>query len=149
VSRYTNFYCYDVINEHNFHRQGWGSYRQLHNVLRPFAYEQPDEGWNGYNYNGTTRASENFGIVFPSIANKAFKSTGNGKVYYSKPMIQNQKNAVTPIFQSELFFPFDEGVGLIDGDVVAVEGSTTKFLCKSLDSPDNLNRLTYAIKYVA
>lgn len=67
----------------------------------------------------------------------------------TKPIIQNQRNAVTPIFQSELFFPFDENVGLIDGDVVSLDGTTAKFLCKSLDSPDSLNRLNYAIKYTA
>jgi hypothetical protein len=146
---YTNFYCYNVQNDSNFHRSGLGSHRQLHNVLRPFAYEQPEEAWNGSNFNGITRASENYGIVFPGMANKAFKSTGNGKVYYQKPIVQNQRNAVTPIFQSELFFPFDENVGLIDGDVVSLDGTTAKFLCKSLDSPDSLNRLNYAIKYTA
>lgn len=66
-----------MLNDNNFHSSGWGSYRQMHNVLRPFAYEQPEEAWNGSNYSGTTRASENFGIVFPNIANKAFKSTDN------------------------------------------------------------------------
>jgi len=40
-------------------------------------------------------------------------------------------------------------VGLIDGDVVAVEGETKKFLMKALDSPDSVNRINYAIKYVA
>ena len=68
---------------------------------------------------------------------------------YQKPIIQNQRNALTPIFQSELFFPFDENVGLIDSDVVSLDGTTAKFLCKSLDSPDSLNRLNYAVKYVA
>jgi hypothetical protein len=70
-----------VLNDNNFHSSGWGSYRQLHNVLRTFAYEQPEDAWNGSNYNGITLASENFGIVFPGMANKAFKSAGNGKVY--------------------------------------------------------------------
>lgn len=37
--------------------------------------------------------------------------------------------------------------GLVDGDIIQVEGTTKKFLCKSLDSPDSINRVTYAIKY--
>jgi hypothetical protein len=86
-------------------------------------------------------------VVTPSY--RAFKSNGNGKVYYVKPIINNQTNALCPIFQAELWFPWTEGLGLIDGDVVALEGSTTKFLCKALDSPDSTNRLPFAIKYVA
>jgi hypothetical protein len=40
-------------------------------------------------------------------------------------------------------------MGLIDGDVVAIEGQTTKYLIKAVDSPDSAVRLTYAIKFVA
>jgi hypothetical protein len=70
-------------------------------------------------------------------------------VYYVKPIICNTRDERTPIFQSEIFFAFDEGVGLVDGDVIAIEGQTMKYLCKALDSPDNTQRLTFAIKYVA
>jgi len=74
---------------------------------------------------------------------------GNGKVYYVKPIINNQANQLSPIFQAELWFPWSESIGLVDGDVIAIEGQTTKFLCKALDSPDSTSRLLYAIKYVA
>ncbi len=113
-------------------------------ILRPFAYQFPSENWrNSYSANGN-------GISF--VANPtyyAFKSNGNGKVYYVKPIINNQANQLAPIFQAELWFPWSESVGLVDGDVVAIESSTTKFLCKALDSPDSTSRLCYAIKYVA
>ncbi len=113
-------------------------------ILRPFAYQFPiTSGRQTTNPNGN-------GISF--VANPsyyAFKSTGNGKVYYVKPIIHNHNGQTAPIFQAELWFPWSESVGLVDGDVIAIEGATTKFLCKALDSPDSANRLTYAIKYVA
>lgn len=117
-------------------------------ILRPFAYQFPDYpsawgNWGNYSPNGN-------GISF--VANPsywAFKSNGNGKVYYVKPIINNTANQLSPIFQVELWFPWSEGVGLVDGDVIAIEGSTTKYLCKALDSPDSTNRITVAMKYVA
>lgn len=79
----------------------------------------------------------------------AFKSSGNGKAYYVQPIVHNLASQLAPIFQSQLWFPWYETVGLVDGDVIAIEGQTTKFLCKALDSPDSANRLDFAIKYVA
>jgi hypothetical protein len=114
-------------------------------ILRPFAYQYPNTSGSRY-----TTAPNGNGISFvPNPSYYAFKSTGNGKVYYVKPIINNQANQLSPIFQAELWFPWSESVGLVDGDVIAIEGATTKFLCKALDSPDSTNRLTYAIKYVA
>jgi hypothetical protein len=48
-----------------------------------------------------------------------------------------------------MFFAYDEGYGLVDGDVIAIEGQTTKYLCKALDSPDTTTRIPIAMKYVA
>ncbi|MBU4223013.1 MAG: hypothetical protein KKD46_03425 [Euryarchaeota archaeon] len=113
-------------------------------ILRPWAYSWPNNGgcWSStYPYS--------YGIsYYVTCGYWGYKSLGNGKVYYVKPVINNEANAVTPIFQSELFFPWNEGVGLIDGDVIALEGTSKKFLCKSLDSPDSTNRLNFAIRYV-
>ena len=87
----------------------------------------------------------------------AFKSAGNGKIYYVKPVIFNNLLDIgqspiginpIPIFQSELWFYWSENMGLIDGDVIAVEGQATKYLIKSLDSPDSTAKITYAIKFV-
>ena len=89
------------------------------------------------------------GIYFPACPWTSFKSNGNGKVYYIKPIYFNTADRRTPIAQSEMFFAYAETVGLVDGDVIAIEGQTTKYLCKGLDSPDTTGRLTYAIKYVA
>ncbi len=143
---YTNFYLYTAGNiwsthyDRDYHASIWTNRA----ILRPFAYQWPDGGgridtWaNGY------------GISFVSMPSYyAFKSTGNNKVYFVKPLIHNHAGQYNPIFQSNLFFMWSEGVGLIDGDVVSIEGTTTKFLCKAVDSPDSTNRLTYGIKYVA
>jgi hypothetical protein len=142
----SNFYMMGIGNIWNI-MWGWdygiGKHR---GILRPFAFVFPPDGnaTTTYNING-------YGVNHvPTPSYYAFKSNvGQGKVYYVKPIINNSANALNPIFQAELWFPWSEGVGLIDGDVIAIEGSTTKFLCKALDSPDSTNRLCYAIKYVA
>jgi len=97
----------------------------------------------------TTNAAWNNGISLPPIRYNAFKSNGNGKVYYVKPVYHNTQNCRTPIAQANNWFYWSEIAGLIDGDIVAIDGATTKYLCKSLDSPNSTTRLTYAIKYVA
>lgn len=144
VDGYTNFFCYTTGNTWSALYDGnWVSTEwRNRGLLRPFAYQYPDHGsWTNY------VANEN-GISFsPLPTYYGYKSVGNGKVYYIKPIIHNQANQLAPIFQSELFFLWSEGLGLIDGDVVAVQGQPVKFLCKALDSADTASRLTYAIKY--
>lgn len=146
VDGYSNFYVYAHCNMLSTMYDGNNvtvAVERNRGVLRPFAYQWPDltVDWNAW-VNG-------YGISFsPLPGNYAYKSTGNGKVYYIKPIIHNQANAMTPIFQGELFFLWSEGVGLIDGDIVAIQGQPTKFICKALDSPDSVTRLTYAIKYL-
>lgn len=109
--------------------------------MRPFAFLRG--GWE----DGTPL--DPAGIAYPGSPYRAFKSIGNGKVYYIKPIINNSPDERTPIFQSDIFFRYDEEQGLIDGDVIAIEGQTTKYLCKALDSPDATTRLPIAMKYVA
>ena len=137
---FSNFHGFFQCNTENGNgNTNW----QMRQVVRPFTYVSQDynqQSWSGIDM---------VGIVFPLCPYLAYKSTGNGKVYYVKPIICNTRDERTPIFQSEIFFAFDEGVGLVDGDVIAIEGQTTKYLCKALDSPDNTQRLTFAIKYVA
>lgn len=142
---FSNFYLMAMCNMYQIlYSNGYGTGRNR-GILRPFAYYFPAEGAGQSSY---TISGNGIGfVVTPSYY--AFKSNGNGKVYYVKPIINNQANALSPIFQAELWFPWTEGLGLIDGDVIALEGSTTKFLCKALDSPDSTNRLPFAIKYVA
>ena len=137
---FSNFHGYFQCNTENGNgNTNW----QMRQVVRPFTYVSQD--YNQQSWSGIDMA----GIVFPLCPYLAYKSSGNGKVYYVKPIICNSRDERTPIFQSEIFFAFDEGVGLVDGDVIAIEGQTTKYLCKALDSPDNTQRLTFAIKYVA
>lgn len=141
---YTNFFA--VIQQNMFH-EGWAGYPggMFKGVLRPFAYQYP-ASIDNYDSITIDGAGVNYWL---SPTYRAYKSQGNGKVYYVKPIIHNHAGQMMPIMQSELFFPFSENVGLIDGDVIAIEGATTKYLCKSLDSPDSIARLNFAIKYVA
>lgn len=145
----SNFYCYNAMNIWpTIH--GYVGEPDLHkSMLRPFIYKWP-------NVNGANTSPNYYCLSFATFDRSyAFKSAGNGKIYYVKPIIYN--NALEygqvatwinpiPIFQSELWFYWSEGMGLVDGDVVAVEGQATKYLIKSLDSPDSITKLTYAIK---
>lgn len=143
---YTNFFLYKACNMWSQLYDGANtvSIWRDRQVLRPFAFQ-----WSDDSTKNTTFAN-GYGISFiPTPSYYAFKSNGDSKVYYVKPLIHNAAGQMNPIFQSNLFFPWSEGVGLIDGDIVAIEGQTTKFLCKSLASPKSTNRITYAIKYVA
>jgi len=145
---YTNFYCVALMNIDMYgYYDGVNvplSINRFRVLLRPFAYQYGDGGGT---YNHSPNGS---GISFvPTPSYYAYKSIGNGKVYYIKPIVHNVAGQTTPIFQAELWFPWTEAVGLIDGDVIAIEGQTTKFICKALDSTDSLNRLVFAMKYVA
>lgn len=148
VDGYTNFFCYTTGNTWNALYDGnWGPTEwRNRGLLRPFAYQYPYTEGSGQ-WSGTWPVNGS-GISFsPLPSYYGYKSIGNGKVYYIKPIIHNEANQLAPIFQSELFFLWSEGLGLIDGDVVAVQGQPVKFLCKALDSADSASRLTYAIKY--
>lgn len=130
----SNFYSF---NWTNYTRDSEYDEYRFRSMLRPFAYVDRDYG---------------DGIMFwrDSITDlSAMKSTGNGKVYYVKPVICNSIDNMTPVYQSELFWKYSPKAGLVDGDVVATDGDTTKYLCKALASPDSTNTLYYAIKYVA
>jgi hypothetical protein len=131
----TNFYCYAKMNtELSWVNPYYSDLPYRHySMIRPFAYCTD-------NYNG---------IQFWQDKWYAMKSTGNGKVYFVKPVICNDSDEYVPIFQSEMFFRFSPESGLVDGDVIAVEGQSTKYVCKTLQSPDSTGTLYYAIKYVA
>jgi len=143
---YTNFFCYAVCNI--WPELYGGDYAPLNrnrSILRPFAYQWPNGGGN----QGAPNPNGN-GISFvPMPSYYAFKSIVSNKVYYIKPIIHNIAGQTAAAFQSDMFFMWTENLGLIDGDIISMEGRTTKYLCKGLSSPDSTSRLTYAIKYVA
>lgn len=148
VDTYSTFYCYTTGNiwadlyDGNWATTLW----RARAILRPFSYQWPnDASYSSYGFVSVNGSGISFS---PLPSYYAYKSTGNGKVYYMKPILHNQANSLTPIFTGESFFLWTENLGLIDGDIVAIQGQTTKFLCKSLDSPDSASRLTYAIRYL-
>lgn len=143
---YTNFYLYKQENNWPvMYHGGYPSIQRDRAILRPFAYQWLDDA----SVNVTPIANGSGVSFVPMPSYYAFKSTGNNKVYFVKPLIHNHAGQYAPIFQSNLFFMWSETVGLLDGDVVSIEGTTTKFLCKAVDSPDFTTRLTFGIKYVA
>jgi hypothetical protein len=138
---YTNFYVVADLNMYEYFDDSYDGL-QCRTYLRPFNFE----------YNPSDHASSssfyNHGVNHQDYV-RAMKSNGNGKAYYLKPIYQNEDGVNDPIAEADLWFGWLEERGLIDGDVIAIEGETTKYLCKALDSPDSTNRLKYAIKNVA
>ena len=146
---YSNFYCFNVMNIwSSFTRTGY-TYGDIHrSFLRPFAYEWPGIQTTSHHpfYHCLTSGTLERGYNFISPA--------DGKFYYRKPIVSNNKIepgqaniALSPIFNTELWFPWSEMTGLVDGDIIQIEGTTRKFLCKSLDSADSTARVTYVMKY--
>ncbi len=139
---YTNFFAFMWQNSFQQGRTTFST-ASFRSVLRPFGYQYPQSGeYDVLDFNGR-------GLSFWLSPNSyAYKSLGNGKVYYVKPIVHNQANDLTPIMQSDLFFPFSEAMGLVDGDIIAIEGATTKYLCKSLNTTSSPTNINMAIKYV-
>jgi hypothetical protein len=143
IDGYTNFYAFMW---QNIFRAGWDAYSsaRFRSILRPFAYQYPDTG----NYDDVTLSGAGISFVaMPSYY--AYKSVGDNKVYYVKPLIHNVAGQNAPIFQSDLFFLWTEMVGLISGDVIAIEGTSKKYVCWGLDSPNHTQRITFAMKYAS
>lgn len=145
---FSNFFALCECNYTTWLGNGDANY-YYRKQMRPFTYQA--NGWDAY----ANLIFPQLGISYPAVYDNwagylfAFKSNGNGKVYYVKPVVANTADNLTPIAQLELFFRYVEGAGLVDGDVIAIEGQTTKYLCKALDSPDAVTRLPIAMKYVA
>jgi hypothetical protein len=110
--------------------------------IRPFKFV--------YTYEGKT---SNCGTPFPSSGiltpSRAIKSDGDNKIYYMKPIYQNEQGDNDHIAEAALWVYWQEDAGIIDGDLIVIEGETTKYICKSVDSPDSAGRRPIAIKYVA
>ncbi len=170
-----NFYGYFRCNniEFNYNR-GSGTYdgKRHESVMRPFKfvghtdkdfsadpngnyltnYYEIHKSWNttyfGHIYDPC-------GVEFPKLA---IKSSGNGKVYYCKPVVHNSitlygfrhETSFDPIALSDLFIAWRPDSGLVDGDIIALPApSTKKYLLKSLNSADSAVPLYYGIKYNA
>lgn len=145
---YSNFYCFSEMNNWPTFAYPSYAYGDVHrSFLRPFVYQWPNTNTTSspYYYCLTSGNLERY---------YGFLSPADKKVYYMKPIISNNKievgganTAMAPIFTAELWFQWSEKTGLIDGDIIQMEGTTRKFLLKSMDSPAYTSRLIYAMKY--
>lgn len=100
-------------------------------IVRPFVYDS---------YDGT-------GLQWWKRTYYSFISDGNNKIYLALPILHNSVDERTPLYRPKLFFYLNQNEGIFDNDIIAVEGETTKYLCKMIDSPDDSSVLPWAIKY--
>ncbi|CAG0982905.1 hypothetical protein METP3_02188 [Methanosarcinales archaeon] len=138
-------------------------------VLRPFSYYSATQKDFYYDPNTHYRCpyqgphmtwdathlghkDDPIGVEF---AKSAHKSSGNGKVYYIKPIVHNNihltsfkhETAFEPIFQSELFLDWRPDSGIIHGDILKFETTNRQYLCLDLRGNYMGSPLRYAIKY--
>jgi hypothetical protein len=157
---FSNFYCYNVMNILNFHMTTMPQSSRIENFMRPFIFYTPEDTWSSNNYTlPPPLCGMNAGICLVPIqltaANPAvpqayaFRSVGNSKVYFIRPIIQNSRGTTLPIFQADFFFVWTAGLGLADGDIVAISGSSEQYVCRSVPSPKSTTPLLFAIKYAA
>jgi len=80
-------------------------------------------------------------------AYKAFKSIGDGKAYFMKPVLHNDIFGVTPWLQPEFWIAIDSTkANLADDDELALPGPSTKtYQVTRKQSPDSALYLWYAI----
>jgi hypothetical protein len=143
------WYCFCAMNYwSNLWHTSANTLDRPRNMIRPGLYHFPNDSYATNSIYAANGYGMSYGYLHMNGATRtAFKSAGNGKIYYIKPVVCNSITEYTPAFQAQLFFPYDEGLGLMDGDIIAVDGSTVKYICKALDSPDSTTRLPFAMKY--
>jgi hypothetical protein len=80
-------------------------------------------------------------------AYNAFKSIGDGKAYFMKPVLHNEITHVYPWLQPEFWIAIDSTkVNLADGDEIAMPApATKKYMVTLKQSPDSATYIYYAI----
>ncbi len=94
---------------------------------------------------------ENYGIKGVDFPVWASLSQGGSppNVYFMKGIIHAEPRFNNkPIGTIQHCFPWKEGTGIVDQDIISEPGpSTTKFVCLGKESASSVTRLTMAIKY--
>ena len=140
VDGYTSFYVAAAMNYYAVCDNTYDTW-QFRPYLRPFNFE--------YSVDHSTNSNfYNHGVSHPEYL-RAIKSNGNGKAYFARPIYQNEDGVRSPIAEPDMWFGYSPAYGLVDGDIIAIDGETTKYLLKALSSPDSVTTLPFAIKYVA
>lgn len=104
----SNFFCFNDCGNYNDDNEGEWSSRH---VIRPWKFEG--------------NSSNTAGRLEPM---PALKSIGNGVGYFVYPIYFNDINNRLAIIQSSMSISFSTALGLVDGDILAIQGSTKKFI---------------------
>jgi len=106
----SNFFCYNDCGNYNYYQNGQEEWAAKH-VIRPWRFE------------GTT--SDTAGRFVPM---NTLKSIGSGIGYFVYPVYFNDIYNRLTVAQSSMSIGFESGLGLVDGDIIVVQGSTKKFI---------------------
>lgn len=157
TDEYTNFFGFFQMNYNNPHRSSYADINRarMKTYVHYFDTYYPIDTTDSSNAASGPYYGESSGIIFPRLGEnpvsgaRAIKNSMCDKVYYMKPIACNSRDSRCPIAEFNSFFAWSDGMGLQDGDIVQIDGETTKYLCKLIDSPDYVNKLPFAIKMVA
>jgi len=145
---YSNFYLVSTCNTYSVVNDNVNLMDRQRTVLRPFVYQYPSESDNNAFTSTDVFGFSGHGVNLIGIPDVyGFKSGGNNKAYYTKPVVSNSYTSLIPIMSVDMWFAWNEGHGLFDGDIIAVSASTKKYLCLAMSSPDDTTTIPIAIKY--
>ena len=110
----------------------------------------PTEWFCGYQYIAGCGRDRQYWFKGLDLMYGLYRSKGLGKCYFQFPMFHaNVRYNESPQFQSKHFICMcSTDSDLVDGDVIALSGETTKYLVMLKGSPWTSNPINVAIKYV-
>jgi hypothetical protein len=127
----SRFYAFKDQNANWWHATSHDGSFKPHRVIRPFLYSTVDD---------------NVGIRYWRNDHFCFKNLGDGKMYYTRPIVFNSTGETDPIGYVNMFIRVNEGLGVIDGDIIEVDNTTRKYLVKYISSPSSTGRLPFAMR---
>lgn len=97
--------------------------------------------WWKYSRPFTLQSQTGFESPYDAIVSK-----GDDKAYFTKPIMHNAADNLSPIYQGEMFMMVTNDRGLVDDDEIAEPGpSTKKYQVAIKQSPNFYSYMSYAI----
>lgn len=130
-------------------------------VLHPFSNAWPSHprgidsepseyhtGWTSFHSSSQRKVVKGVDGMMAPVRSGYDSGEGDSKVRFVKPVFHALADSNnSPQVQSEHFLRGVEAVGLVDGDILAVDGDTRTYLQLQKDSPDSTTDLCITIRY--
>jgi len=129
---FTNFYMFvDGNNIISTYNTAFTSYALFGSTYKWWRYSRPF----------TLQSQNGYESPYDAIG-----SRGDNKAYFTKPILHNDDNNLSPIYQGEMFIMTANDRALIDDDEIALPGpSTKKYQVTIKQSPNYIQYMKYGI----